>query len=190
MSDSLDLGAVDQSGYVDVAQRTQAALTCFELGVTRCAVVEHDGLWGGGWDTHAGIDAQSNHFEVLFTDLLAIFEDMASRAGTGGGSLLDEVTVVVLSEMGRTPRKNLLGGKDHWTFTSALLYGNGIAGGQVVGGYDENFLGSPTDLSSGETNESGIVLNASNLGATLLALGDVDPGEYLGDVDIIEAVID
>jgi uncharacterized protein (DUF1501 family) len=51
--------------------------------------------------------------------------------------LLDETLVVVMSEMGRTPRVNPNGGRDHWTFCyAALLAGAGVRGGSVYGASD------------------------------------------------------
>jgi uncharacterized protein (DUF1501 family) len=50
---------------------------------------------------------------------------------------LDETLVVVLSEMGRTPKINPAGGRDHWTYCySVFLAGAGLAGGAVCGASD------------------------------------------------------
>ena len=57
--------------------------------------------------------------------------------------------------MGRHPQINASQGRDHWTYTSALLIGSGIHGGLVIGAMDENFLGLPVDLSTGELTEPG-----------------------------------
>ena len=52
--------------------------------------------------------------------------------------LLDETLVVVMSDMGRTPKINKDAGRDHWTFCySVLLAGAGIQGGTVYGESDE-----------------------------------------------------
>jgi uncharacterized protein (DUF1501 family) len=88
------------------------------------------------------------------------------------------VVTVVISEMGRAPTINASGGKDHWTFTSAMLVGPQIAGGRVFGAYDEAYVGRPIDLASGEPTDNGTLLSTENLGATLLAMADVDPGEF------------
>jgi uncharacterized protein (DUF1501 family) len=51
--------------------------------------------------------------------------------------LLDETLIVVMSEMGRTPKVNPQGGRDHWTSCfSVLLAGAGIKGGTVYGASD------------------------------------------------------
>ncbi|MBI3864761.1 MAG: DUF1501 domain-containing protein, partial [Planctomycetia bacterium] len=61
----------------------------------------------------------------------ALLEDLDQRG------LLDETLVVVMSEMGRTPRINGNAGRDHWTFCySAVFAGAGIRGGTVYGASD------------------------------------------------------
>ena len=85
------------------------------------------------WDTH------TRNFPILKDNKLpgldltatALLEDLDQRG------LLDETLVVVMSEMGRTPKINANGGRDHWTFCySILLAGAGIKGGTVYGASD------------------------------------------------------
>lgn len=85
------------------------------------------------WDTH------SNNFAVLKTTKLpgldqtytALLQDLEERG------LLDETLVVVMSEMGRTPKINGNKGRDHWTYCySALFAGAGIRGGSIYGASD------------------------------------------------------
>ena len=46
--------------------------------------------------------------------------------------------LVATGEMGRTPRINKRGGRDHWSrLAPLLLYGGGIGGGQVIGKSDK-----------------------------------------------------
>jgi uncharacterized protein (DUF1501 family) len=48
--------------------------------------------------------------------------------------MIDDVSVVVWGEFGRTPKINQNGGRDHWPqVSSALLFGGGIRTGRVVG---------------------------------------------------------
>src|SRR5207245_2480981 len=85
------------------------------------------------WDTHTRNfhilrDHNLPQFDATYTALL---EDLHDRG------LLDETLVVVMSEMGRTPRINGNGGRDHWTFCfSTFLAGGGIRGGTVYGESD------------------------------------------------------
>jgi hypothetical protein len=85
------------------------------------------------WDTH------TNNFSILKQNKLPVFdqvysallEDLESRG------LLDETLVLVTSEMGRTPKVNGNGGRDHWTYCyGSMLAGAGIQGGAVVGASD------------------------------------------------------
>ncbi len=175
----VSLDPVDAGCMRNLAADCASVLDCFELGLSRCGLVQYDGWCSQGFDTHAGNQQQSVHQEWLFMWLDEVFADLAARPSSTGGRLEDEVTVVVLSEMGRSPQLNGGGGRDHWTYTSAMLLGAGIRGGQVIGGLDEAFRGRPVDLGSGETVASGTSLVPGHLGATLLALADVDPGGFV-----------
>ena len=175
LGQDLALGGLPD-GWSHVRDRVQPAIDAFSQGLSRVAVVEHLGEWDVGWDTHSGILGQSDHFQTLFVDLDAIMENLANTSGPAGGSLLDEVTVVVMSEMGRAPSLNAVGGKDHWTFTSAMLMGAGVRGGAVAGGYASGLVGAPTDLFSGAVHAEGTRLTSAHLGATLIAIAGLDPG--------------
>lgn len=85
------------------------------------------------WDTHArnfGVlrDYNLPYFDGTFDALMG---DLDSRG------MLDETLVVVMSDMGRTPKINGNGGRDHWTHCySVLLAGAGIRGGTIHGSSD------------------------------------------------------
>ncbi len=85
------------------------------------------------WDTHTKNfsilkENKLPHFDQTFTALL---EDLSDRG------LLDETLVVVMSEMGRTPKINANAGRDHWTFCYSVVFaGAGIRGGTVCGASD------------------------------------------------------
>ena len=93
----------------------------------------------GRWDTHscrkAGDLAYKNNFAQLKEYLprleqclLALTQDLQERG------LEDDVAVVVWGEMGRTPRINANGGRDHWPQVSGcILAGGGFNHGQVLG---------------------------------------------------------
>lgn len=174
--DKLD-GLADEdvsfSTGADFSDRARMALDCLEQDLSRCALLTHDGLWDMTWDTHSANDLQGRSWDLLFQDLIGLRQDMGLRG------MLEDTTVVVFSEMGRHPQVNTAGGKHHWTMTSAFLLGAGVNGGNVVGGYDTDFLGEIVE---------GVRLDAAHLGATLLALGDVDPGEYT-EAEPISAVL-
>ena len=116
-------------------------------------------------------------------------DSLEQRLGPTGQALSEEVCVVVFSEMGRHPKLNSHHGKDHWTFTSAMLCGAGVAGGRVIGGYDEQFYGKPVDLESCDLYADGSRLSDKHLGATLLALAGVDWQEYAGGMSPLSGII-
>ena len=93
----------------------------------------------GRWDTHScrkeGDLAYKNNFMQLKEYLprleqciLALVDDLHDRG------LQDDVSVVVWGEMGRTPRINRRGGRDHWPqVAGCILAGGGMKMGQVLG---------------------------------------------------------
>jgi len=175
----IDLSPTDLGCERDIVSDCATAFDCFERELARCAMVTYDGWCSEGWDTHQRIERQSRNFEDLFAYLEAVVDDLDTRRAADGTPLSERTVICMYSEMGRAPRLNAWGGKDHWTFTSALLFGAGVRGGQTLGALDDQGRGAGVDLGSGEGSSSGVVLQAGHLGATLLALGDVDPGDYL-----------
>ncbi|MDP2308492.1 MAG: DUF1501 domain-containing protein [Pseudomonadota bacterium] len=173
--DTLRLGGAP-SGCTTLLNDAATVLDAFEAGLARTALVEYLGWCSEGWDTHSNNSRQGLNFNELFDYLGRILADLATRTAASGAPLADEVTIVVLSEMGRSPLLLRGEGRDHWTFTSAMLVGAGVRGGQVIGGFDDGGYGLGADFASGDATLDGPVIQAANLGATLLALGDVDPG--------------
>ncbi len=174
IGEDLSLASLTED-YVHVRDRIRPAIRLLAEDRSRCVVAEHLGEWDIGWDSHSNIAKQNDHFQVLMEDLNSILDELSVTPAMGGGVLLDQVTVVVLSEMGRAPWLNTLGGKDHWTFTSAMLVGAGVRGSTVAGEYGEGLVGSPVDLDTGLPSPSGTRLTSRHLGATLAALGGLDP---------------
>jgi hypothetical protein len=85
------------------------------------------------WDTHERNFPilRDNHLPQLDQTYSALVEDLDARG------LLDETLVVMRGEMGRTPKINANGGRDHWTFCySVVLAGAGIRGGTIHGSSD------------------------------------------------------
>jgi hypothetical protein len=85
------------------------------------------------WDTHERNFPilKDNHLPNLDLTYSALMEDLDQRG------LLDETLVVLMGEMGRTPKINKDAGRDHWTFCySVVLAGAGLRGGSVLGASD------------------------------------------------------
>jgi hypothetical protein len=190
-SDQIELDPEGGGCRRNLAEDVRTALTCFELGLSRCAMIQDLGWCSGGWDSHANLRHQDWSYDELFGYLSEVMEDLQTRTTVEGRPLAEEVTIVVVSEMGRHPQINSAGGRDHWTYTSAMLVGSGIRGGQVVGGLDDSFIGQRVDLGTGEITDTGTGLLPGHLGSTLLTLAGLDLLDVLGlDHDPIMAVID
>ncbi|MBA62570.1 MAG: hypothetical protein CMJ76_09420 [Planctomycetaceae bacterium] len=90
-----------------------------------------------GWDHHANGNSPKNMtaFPAMSRQVdhavAAFIQDLFNRG------LEDKVLLIVTGEMGRTPRINKNGGRDHWgNLTSLLMAGAGIKPGQVIGQSD------------------------------------------------------
>jgi hypothetical protein len=83
----------------------------------------------GRWDSHGqNFKLVRDHGGKLDQCLSALIEDLDTRG------MLDDVTVIVWGEFGRTPRINKDAGRDHWPQVScALMAGGGMRTGQVIG---------------------------------------------------------
>jgi arylsulfatase A-like enzyme len=103
---------------------------------------------------------------VLDQIYTALVEDLASRG------LLDSTLVVVMGEMGRTPKVNRKAGRDHWPQCGfALLTGGGTRAGVVFGTTDKH-AAYPVDhpVSSGD------------IAATIYHLLGIDPDLTVPDL--------
>ncbi len=91
-----------------------------------CRVVS---LSYGRWDSHGqNFDLVRDHGGKLDQCLSALIEDLEQRG------MLDDVTIAVWGEFGRTPKINKNAGRDHWTRVScAYLAGGGMNTGQAIG---------------------------------------------------------
>jgi hypothetical protein len=90
----------------------------------RCVTLSY-----GRWDSHGkNFDLIRDHGTKLDQCFTALIEDLEARG------MLNDVSVVVWGEFGRTPRINKDAGRDHWPQVScALLAGGGMKTGQVIG---------------------------------------------------------
>jgi hypothetical protein len=155
-----------------------SAITALSQGDSASVILQGDLPDLTTWDTHSDNQLkQDAAFEHTFERLTDLVGRLEQTSGVDGQSLLSQTTVLVLSEMGRTPLYNGTLGKDHWPVTSAMLIGAGVAGGQVVGATDDGLAAARIDPSSGAASASGEPLDISAVLAGVLAGFDVDPGE-------------
>ena len=100
-----------------VARRlVEAGVRCVTLAFSR-------------WDWHGNNFGRARQdMPMLDQGVSALVEDLDARG------MLDDVTVVVWGEFGRTPRINKNAGRDHWPAVSCcLLAGGGMRTGQAIG---------------------------------------------------------
>jgi len=98
-----------------------------------------------GWDTHqnqGGVSGQlANRLTDFSNSIAAFWRDMGDDAG--------DITLVTMSEFGRTARENGTGGTDHGHANAMFVLGGKIKGGKVYGrwpGLDNDQLNQGRDL--------------------------------------------
>ncbi len=129
-----------RSGYYN-AQATSIGkllLMARRLCEAGCGFVTIHAGYAGVWDMHAdgnnlnvrdGMEAVGRSFDHA---VAAFIRDIEARG------MQDEIMLVCCGEMGRTPRLNKNGGRDHWSrLAPLLLYGGGIGEGKTIGESDK-----------------------------------------------------
>lgn len=83
----------------------------------------------GGWDTHNNqgttTGTYANNVDSLARNLMAFYNDMVR--------FRQRVTLVVMSEFGRTLRENTSGGTDHGRASVMMVLGGSVNGGRMYG---------------------------------------------------------
>ena len=99
----------------------------------------------GGWDTHqnqGAVDGQlANRLSDFSASISAFWRDLGDDA--------ENVTLVTMSEFGRTARQNGTGGTDHGHANAMFVLGGNVKGGKVYGqwpGLDDHQLNEGRDL--------------------------------------------
>ncbi len=113
----------DRYGRHDFGRHLLLARRLLEAGVTYVKVSHSN------YDTHhENFDFHIEQLGEFDRPFAALLDDLADRG------MLESTLVVVMSEMGRTPRINDRYGRDHWSKAwSVCMAGAGIKGGVVVG---------------------------------------------------------
>ena len=126
----------EEYGLSQIGQCTLLGRRLVEAG---CRFV---GIDAPGWDVHF------NCFPALQGDLIppadrafaALVTDLEQRG------MLDSTLVVMMGEMGRTPRINAQAGRDHWSMAQCILFaGGGTKPGRIIGATDHQ-AAAPTEL--------------------------------------------
>jgi len=126
----------EKYGHTSLGQSALLARRLVEAG---CRFV---GIDHSGWDTHFTC------FPSLEKDLIpsvdrafsALVTDLDERG------LLDSTLVVMMGEMGRTPKVNAQAGRDHWSMAQSVLFaGGGVKPGIVIGATNKSATAPVSD---------------------------------------------
>ncbi|MGE3408250.1 MAG: DUF1501 domain-containing protein [Pirellulales bacterium] len=125
---SEDAKVRDRYGRNILGQRMLLARRLVEAGVPFATVRMFD------WDDHQDLVKNISVRAPMYdTAISALIDDLHDRG------LTRKVLVVAMGEFGRTPRVNLMGGRDHWpAVNSVVLAGGSYRMGQVIGATDEH----------------------------------------------------
>lgn len=167
---ALDITAEPQSvrdryGRHLFGQSALMARRLVEAGA-RFVTVHYDCCDGYSWDSHRNSDDVRKHL-MPTTDQAAsaLILDLEERG------LLDETMVVMVGEMGRTPKANANWGRDHWsTLFPCLLAGGGVRGGTTFGTSDKEGAYPAEDP-----------VRPEDLAATLYDALGIDPNLHVPD---------
>lgn len=169
----------------DLAFQAQLAADALEQELSFAVQIEL-----GSFDTHENNLEQIPRNEQFFAGLQVLVDELVARPGmTAGSRMIDDTVILVVSEMGRTPKLNDTGGKDHWPVTSAMLIGGGLTGGRVLGGTDDALYGRRVSLATGALDEEGVQIQYGNFAAGLLEAVGVDVETYLPDAEPLHALL-
>ena len=158
---------LDNSGNA-LKQQAQLAIASYKAGIAVSA-----NLRIGGFDTHGNHDM--NQFAALkryFEGVDYLIEE-AERQGVS-----DKIVILMGSDFGRTPGYNAGNGKDHWSVTSWVLYGQGIPGNKLVGTTDAQHRPIAVDPNTLEPLEEGDRITPAHVHKSLRKLADVHTHEY------------
>ncbi|MEL7370878.1 MAG: DUF1501 domain-containing protein [Myxococcota bacterium] len=152
-----------------VEAQAAMAFQALRLDLAQCVTIElapsldtHDATWA---------TAHPPQLSAGFAALGQLLTDLAETADPSrGGQLIDHTTVIAFSEFGRTPLLNARTGRDHSLTGSCLLAGAGVPGNRVVGrSSDIGMAPMAIDPVTGLPDDSGIMLNPSNILASIMA---------------------
>jgi hypothetical protein len=151
----------------------QRSLWMFENNLTRCATVSF-GMYDSHFRNHY---TQSRKIPYLAQLIGTLLKELDRRI-VDGKPLSEQTVVIVGSEMGRFPRLNSAGGKDHFSQGSWLVIGPWFATGLTHGATNDELLSVPVSMASGKADKAGHLLTVDDLGTTLMTLDGANPSVY------------
>lgn len=132
----------------------------------------------GGFDTHSDNTQQNLRWDNIFSFLRTFVDGLAAQPGVVAPTLLDETTIVHVSEFGRTPQLNGDQGKDHHPWTSMMLVGKRVRPG-TFGQTNREQEGVAVRFDTGQPDDGGGIIDVTNMVAGILTLIGANPNDYL-----------
>lgn len=131
VADALDVSKEDTKVYQRYGKENEQLLRARRLIQAGVRVVTMNGNWGG-WDSHSdNFNRLRKMLPKLDHGLSTLINDLERL------NMIDDVTIVMWGEFGRTPRINKKAGRDHWPRVGmCFLAGGGMRTGQVIGSTD------------------------------------------------------
>jgi len=137
-----------------------------------CGFVTVHASYAGVWDMHSDLGNLNlidgmNAIGWSFDHAISTFiEDIEARG------MQDDILLICCGEMGRTPRINKNGGRDHWAkLAPLLLYGAGFEQGRAIGSSDK-MGGEPADNPLDPSHLISTIMNTMfNIGELRLVSG-------------------
>jgi len=119
--------------FLAARRLVEAGVRCVTLAFSLWPL-ERESRGGHNWDWHFdNFKKARKTLPLLDMGLAALIDDL-----TASGRI-DDVSIVVWGEFGRSPRINATAGRDHWPAVgNCLLAGGGIKAGQVLGATDKS----------------------------------------------------
>jgi uncharacterized protein (DUF1501 family) len=155
------LGSNEDDGESELVRAGKAAVELFANGASQAATIQAFG--DDAWDTFEDSHARQS---VLFQDLFAGLNTILDYADARG--VASRLTLVVVSDGGKSPQLNAKNGKGPWPYTSMLLWGVGIRGASVAGLTDRALRGIPIDPIFGtRDSKDAVAITAANVWAAL-----------------------
>ena len=143
-------------------------------------------IGSGEFDSHTRGEYMSHANAVTrgFRTVADIVAGLKRTTDDDGRSMFEKTTIVVTSEFSRTPSRNELGGKHHWSTNAMVLLGKGIRrsknGPTVFGEVDEGLYHVPVNPRNGSTRNGAEDIDMAHGLATVLATAGLNPAALIG----------
>lgn len=130
------------------------------------------------WDSHLINELIQRDMNVAFARVFDRFLGELGKRKNQHGPLLAQTQVIAGSELGRFPRLNDGGGKDHFPQSSFILAGSNTAAGVAHGGTGREMEGLRVSLRDGQPSKDGSFVQLGDVGASVLWRAGIDPAPY------------